>query len=49
MNPFQTAEFRGALEAAFTRGIEKVGLRTFKQISWFASNEMAAKNQKQAA
>jgi hypothetical protein len=49
MNPFEKAEFREALTSAFTQAIEKVGLRTFKQISWFASNEMVAKDQKQAA
>jgi hypothetical protein len=49
MNPFEKAEFREALDAAFTQAINKVGLRAFKRISWFASNEMVAKDQKQAA
>lgn len=49
MNPFEKSEFREALAAAFIQAIEKVGLRTFKRISWFASNEMVAKDQKQAA
>lgn len=49
MNPFEKAEFREALEGAFTQAIRKVGVQAFKRISWFASNEMIAKDQKQAA
>jgi hypothetical protein len=49
MNPFENPEFREALASAFTQAIAKVGLHAFKRISWFASNEMVAKDQKQAA
>lgn len=41
MNPFETAEFRGALNGAIVEAIQKIGYGNFKRISWFASNEQA--------
>lgn len=49
MNPFEKADFREALHGAFTQTINKIGLLNFKRISWFASNEQASKDIKQAA
>ena len=49
MNPFETAEFKAALEGAIVDAIKKVGIRNFKRMSWFASNEMTAQDMKQAA
>lgn len=36
LNPFETAEFRDALEIAFVQAIKKVGIDAFKRISWFS-------------
>jgi hypothetical protein len=48
MNPFEKAEFRGALERAFVDTIKQVGFGNFKRISWFASNEKAQEAAKAA-
>ena len=49
MNPFETVEFKTALQGAIVDAINKVGIRHFKRMSWFASNELTAKEMKQAA
>jgi hypothetical protein len=41
MNPFENAEFKAKLQAAFVEAINKVGYGNFKRISWFASNEQS--------
>lgn len=48
MNPFETAEFRAALNDAFVEAIRKVGYGNFKRISWFASNQAQATNKRAA-